>query len=195
MHDDVGADGILLRLGDGVAVRAGADPLVGRVAAVGAGDDCDLIGDHERGVETDAELTDDVDGGILLRVLAEAVLELQRAAACDDAEVAVELLLGHADAVIRHRDRARILIRGDADLEVAARHAHVFVRERLVAELVDCVRGVRDDLTQENFLVRVDRVDHHVEQLFRLGLELFLCHIYASKNLITSLGPYPAGTQ
>ena len=190
MHDDVGADGILLRLGDGVAVRAGADPLVGRVAAVGAGDDRDLIGNHERGIEAD-----DVDSGILLLVLAEAVLELQRAAARDDAEVAVELLLRHADAVIRHRDRARILIRGDADLEVAARHAHVFIRERLVAELVDRVRGVRDDLAQENFFVRVDRVDHHVEQLFRLGFELFLCHIYASKNLITPLGPYPAGTQ
>ena len=81
VHDDVGADGVLLRLGDGVAVRAGADPLIGGVAAVGAGDDRDLIGDHERGVEADAELTDDVDGGILLRALAEIVLELQRAAA------------------------------------------------------------------------------------------------------------------
>ena len=190
VHDDVRADGVLLGLGDGVAVRAGADPLVGRVAAVGAGDDRDLVGDHERGIEADAELTDDVDGGILLRVLAEAVLELQRAAARDDAEVAVKLLLRHADAVIRHRDRARVLIRGDADLEIAARHAHVFIRERLVAELVDRVRGVRDDLAQEDLLVRVDRVDHHVEQFFRLGLELFLCHIYASKNFITPSDPH-----
>ena len=190
VHDDVRADGVLLGLGDGVAVRAGADPLVGRVAAVGASDDRDLVGDHERGIEANAELTDNVDGGVLLRVLAEAVLELQRAAARDDAEVAVELLLRHADAVIRHRDRARVLIRGDADLEIAARHAHVFIRERLVAELVDRVRGVRDDLAQEDLLVRVDRVDHHVEQFFRLGLELFLCHIYASKNFITPSDPH-----
>ena len=195
VHDDVGADGVLLRLGDGVAVRAGADPLIGGVAAVGAGDDRDLVGDHERGVEADAELTDDVDGGILLRALAEIVLELQRAAARDDAEVAVELLLGHADAVVGHGDRARFLVGDDADLEVAARHAHVFIRERLVAELVDCVRGVRDDLAQEDLLVRVDRIDHHVEQLFGFCFELFLCHIYASKILITPLGPYPACTQ
>ena len=181
VHDDVGADGVLLRLGDGVAVRAGADR--------------DLVGDHERGVEAHAELTDDVDGGILLRALAEIVLELQRAAARDDAEVAVELLLGHADAVVGHGDRARFLVGDDADLEVAARHAHVFIRERLVAELVDCVRGVRDDLAQEDLLVRVDRIDHHVEQLFGFCFELFLCHIYASKILITPLGPYPACTQ
>ena len=193
VHDDVGADSVLLRIGDGVAVRAGADPLIGSVAAVGAGDDRDLIGDHERRVEADAELTDDVDGGVLLRTLAETVLELQRAAACDDAEVAVKLFLGHADAVVGHGDRARLLVGDDADLEVAARNAHVFIRERLVAELVDRVRGVRNDLAQEDLLVRVDRVDHHVEQLFGFCLELFLCHIYASKNFNYKFRPYPAG--
>ena len=180
VHDDLRADGILLGLGDRVAVRAGGDPLVRLVGAVGFGDDGDLIGHHEGGIEADAELTDDVDGGVLLLFLVESVLEAERAAAGDDAEVLLELFLRHADAVVGDGDRARFLVHVDADLEVAALHADVLIRERTVAELVDRVGRVGDDLTQEDFLVRVDRVDHHVQELLGLRFELLLCHVYAS---------------
>ena len=181
MHDHVGADGLLLGGVHRIAVDAGGLPAERLVGAIGLRDDGDAVGDHERAVEADAELTDDVDGGVLLLLLLESVLELQRAGARDDAEVVFQLLLRHADAVVGDGDEAVFLVDGDADAEVSALHADVLVRERAVAELVDRVGRVGDDLTQEDLLVRVERVDHHVQELLGLCLELFLCHVYASK--------------
>uniref|UniRef100_UPI0040284E1E hypothetical protein n=1 Tax=Faecalibacterium sp. TaxID=1971605 RepID=UPI0040284E1E len=43
-------------------------------------------------------------------------------------------------------------------------------------QLVDGVRGVGDQLPQENFLVGVDLVDQHIHQLFALCLKFFLGH-------------------
>ena len=40
------------------------------------------------------------------------------------------------------------------------------------------VRGVGDYLAQEDLLVRVNGIDHEVEQAFALGLELLLGHIF-----------------
>ena len=49
-----------------------------------AGFNDDPLGDHERGIEADAELTDDIDvAGAFLQLL----LELQRSAVSDRAEV------------------------------------------------------------------------------------------------------------
>ena len=45
------------------------------------------------------------------------------------------------------------------------------VGERLEAQLVAGVRGVGDQLAQEDLLVAVQRVDHQVEELLDLGLE------------------------
>ena len=55
------------------------------------------------------------------------------------------------------------------------------VRERLVADLVEGVRGVGDELAEEDFLVGVERVDDEAHQLgdFRLehkGLDFVVGH-------------------
>ena len=51
-----------------------------------------MVGHHEGGVEAHAELADDVGGAVLLH----ALLELEGAAACDGAQVLLQLLLRHA---------------------------------------------------------------------------------------------------
>ena len=61
-----------------------------------AGDDLDLVGDHEDGVEADAELADEV--GVLLGVAGELREEVLGAGAGDGAEVRDEVFLVHADA-------------------------------------------------------------------------------------------------
>ena len=66
------------------------------------------------------------------------------------------------------------------DAEVAAAETDSVVRQREVAELVNGVARVRDDLAQEDFLVRVNRVDHQVEQTLGFRLKLFFCHGAAS---------------
>ena len=184
VHDDIGAGAVLLALCDGVAVRAGALPPVRGVRAVGPGDDRHLVGDHERAVEANAELADYV-GGVLGVIRAGYLfLEGHGTALGDYAEVALQLGLGHADAVVADGEGARIVVHGDEDAEVLPVHADAVVGQRAVGKLVYGVRGVGDDLAQEDFLVRVDGVDHQVEQTLALGLELFLGHLYSSNVMI-----------
>jgi hypothetical protein len=70
-----------------------------------------------------------------------------------------------------HGQRARGRVELERDLELAGGH-ELRVRERLEADLVEGVGGVRDQLAQEDVLMRVERVDHQVQQLADLGLEL-----------------------
>ena len=178
-QDNLRAVVVLHRFGDLKSVRTVGIPAVCLLLAACAGDDRDMGGDHERGVETDAELTDDVDilDGVVL------LLELERSALRDDAEVVFQLVAGHADAVVLDGQCAGLLIRRKTDL-IAALRCERGVGQRTEMALVHRVARVRDQLAQENLLVRVDRVNHHVQQTFGLRLELLLCHIYQSFRVI-----------
>ena len=171
MQDDLGTSSVLLGGGHLVAVHTGGLPLPGLVRAVGLGDDGDLVGHHKGGVEADAELADDVDVLVLV-----VLLEVQRAGVGDGAQILFQLRFGHADAVVLHGEDAVFLVAGDQDAEIALVHAHGGVGQALIIQLVDGVRGVGDQLPQENFLVGVDGVDHHIHQLFALCLKFFLGH-------------------
>ena len=140
-----------------------------------------MVGHHEGGVEAHAELADDV-GGVLPAVLllGQLLLELEGAAAGDGAQVLLQLLLRHADAVVGDGQGAGELVGGEGDLEVGAVQPHLVVGEGLVGQLVHRVAGVGDQLPQENLLVGVDGIDHQIQQPLGLGLELFLCHDNAS---------------
>ena len=164
VHDDVGADGLLVAFGDRVAVRAGGLPLIGLLRTVLLRADGDAVRDHERGVEAHAELADDVDIGVLLVLFLGLLAELVGARRRDDTEVVFKLFAAHTDAVIRDRQRAVLLVDRHRDGKIAAVHADLVVRQRDVTELVDSVAGVGNDLAQEDLLVRVDRIDHHIKQ-------------------------------
>jgi hypothetical protein len=58
-----------------------------------------------------------------------------------------------------------------ADLQVGRVLEQRGVVQRLEAQLVAGVRGVRDQLAQEDLLVRVQRVGDEVQDLLDLGLE------------------------
>ena len=90
----------------------------------------------------------------------------------DGAQIALELLGGHANAVIRDGNGAGVFIKGDANGQVALVDLDARVLQALKVELVDGVARVRDKLAQEDFLIGVDGVDHKVEQFFALGLKL-----------------------
>ena len=154
---------------DGVAVQAVALPCVDLVGAEGAADHAHLGGNHERGVEAHAKLADDVDVGAL--GLGVVGLKGLRAGVCDGAQVGVELLSRHADAVVANADGARVLVKGNLHAQLRAVYLHVCISEALEDELVHSVGGVGDELAQENLAVGVDRVDHEVEELLALSLE------------------------
>ena len=176
VQDDVGAVVIRTvalprRSGlDGVAAHAVALPGVCLIGAERARDHAHLGRNHEAGVEAHAELADDIDvGALMLGVL---LLEGLGAGMRDGAEVLVELGLGHADAVVRDGDGAGILVEGEADRKILGTQVDRIVRKRLELELVDGVACVGDELAQEDLAVGVDRVDHEVEELLALRLEL-----------------------
>ena len=171
VEDDVGARRLLLGRLQLIAVRTAGLPLPCLVGAVGLGDDRHLVGHHEGGVEADAELADDVDVLVLV-----VLLEVEGAGVGDGAEVLLQLLLRHADAVIGDGKGAAVLVAGEQDAEIAFVHADGGVGQALIIQLVDGVRSVGDQLPQEDLLVGVDGVDHHVHQLFAFGLKFFFRH-------------------
>jgi hypothetical protein len=171
VQDDVGA---ALRTGDRLdlevagALAAPAHALLG-LQARAAGFDGDAVGDDVAAVEAHAELADEL--GVLLLVAREAVHELAGAALGDGAEVGNGLLGRQADAVVADGEGASVLVEAHAHFEVGLVFVERVVIQGLEAQLVAGVRGIRDQLAQEDFLVRVQRVGDEVEQLLDFGLE------------------------
>ena len=93
------------------AARGRPDPDLIGAGAAARGDD-DAVGDHEGGVEADAELADQA-GAVL--GLGEAGEKGLGAGARDGAEIVDQLLPVHADAAVGDGKRARLLVRRDAD--------------------------------------------------------------------------------
>ena len=174
--------GALGRL-DVVAVDAVGLPGPGLIRADGAGDDAHLLAHHEGGIEADAELADDVHIGEVvesLRLAGRAFgsglglggLELEGIGVGDGAQVLVQFVLGHADAVVGHGDRPLVGGKAHRDGQVVAAHSHRRVGEAAEVQLVHRIGRVGDKLAQENLAVGVDGVDHEVEQFLALCLEL-----------------------
>ncbi|CAH0377059.1 unnamed protein product, partial [Pelagomonas calceolata] len=137
------------------------------LVVVRLGRDDDLLRDEVRGVEADAELADHGD----VRAGLERLHEGLRAGLGDRAEVVDEVGLGHADARVDDGQGVVGLVGHDVDLEVRLGVEDRRVRERLVADLVERIGGVRDELAEEDLLVRVERVDDQREELVDVGRE------------------------
>ena len=90
----------------------------------------------------------------------------------DGAQVLLELLGRHADAVVGDGERAGVLVRRDGDGKVCLVNLGGGVRQALEVELVDGIGRVGDQLAQEDLPVGVDGVDHEVQELLALCLEL-----------------------
>ena len=178
VQDDLGASRHAGRLlvagaGDLEAGAAGGSPGPDIALAGAAADHDDLLGDHEGGIEADAELADQAEAVLGLLQLGH---ERLGAGAGDGAEMIDQLLPLHADAVVGDHERFGLLVRGDADLERVALAQQRRAGNRLVAELVAGVGGVGDELAQEDVGLGIDGVHHEVQQLGNLGLEGLRMH-------------------
>ena len=148
------------------AAGRGPHPGLGRAGA--AAGHLDAVGDHEGGVEADAELADQA--GPFLG-LGQALQEGPGAGAGDGAEIVDQLLAVHADAGVGDRERAGRLVGDEADRELVGAGQKIGLGDRLVAQLVAGVRGVGDELAQEDVGLGVDRMNHQVQELGDLRLE------------------------
>ncbi|MNV75313.1 hypothetical protein D3C71_1685920 [compost metagenome] len=136
MQDDAGAalwaiDGLHLEV-----TRATADPahafvgLEARAARLHR----DLVGHDETRVETHAELADEL--GVLLLVARELAHEVLGAALGNGAQVVDGLLRAHADTVVGDGERLRVLVEGDADVEVGGVFKQGGVVQTLKTQLI-----------------------------------------------------------
>src|SRR5690606_34412025 len=156
-------------------LASGRAPLPRLGRARRARDDLDALGHEVRAVETDAKLPDD--GDVLLRALLELFEKCRGARLRDGAEVLDELSLGHSDA--RVFDDEHLLLRLDAEPDDEGR---IPLEQRGLgdgpeAELVERVGRVRDELTQEDLLVRVERIDDERQDSADLGLKRMRSHL------------------
>ncbi len=194
VEGDRGAAAGLLGLFDGVGAVAGGLPAGGGRLAGPAGHQLDALGGHERGVEADAELADQLRDRLLRLPLLQALGELAGAGLGDRPDVGDHLVAAHADAVVPDGQGARVAVRLQADLERLVAGEKLRLRQRLEAEPVEGIGRVRDQLAEKDLLVRVQRMDHQVEELLGLGLKLqgldgSGCHEHVL--LILESGPSP----
>ncbi len=98
VEDDVSTVCVTLTRLDGISLDTVAFPYPCLVFAKGTRNDLNLLRNHEAGVETNTELADDVHvPALLVGVLR---LEFLGVGMGNGTEVAIKLILGHADAVI-----------------------------------------------------------------------------------------------
>ena len=76
----------------------------------------------------------------------------------DGTKVVDEVGLGHTDTRVAESEHLQVLVRGDADVELRLGLERGRVGQGLVANLVEGIGRVRDDFTQEDLLVGIERV-------------------------------------
>ena len=143
------------------------------------GRDRDRAGDHEDGIEPDAELADHADvGAFLLRLFllgfGQLLGELRGARTGDGAEIGDQFVPAHADAVVGDRDQRLLVVERDGDCEVGIVPHQRIVELGLVAQSVAGIRRVGDQFPQEDLAPRIERVDDNIEDAVDLGLKLVM---------------------
>lgn len=127
----------------------------------------DLVGDEVSPVETHAELTNHGDVGAGLKSLHEGL----RSRSSNGTQVVDQVSLRHTNPGIDESKRLLLLIRDDLDVKILSAVQLRRIRQGLITDLVQGVGGVRDQLTEKDFFVRVERVDDQGHQLGNLRLE------------------------
>ena len=176
MHNDIGTDAVALAGGHGVAVCAPAVPLHTLGLAEFTGNHSHFIRDHKSGIEADTELTDDGEVFISGLLPVHLTLELIGTAPGDHAEVILRLSHRHADAVVTDGDGPGCLVYDDVNAEIITVQPDRIIGQREIAELVNRIGRIGDNLTQENLFVCIDRIDHEIKKPFGFCFELFFCH-------------------
>ena len=144
---------------NGVTVGAFGSPAVGGIGAEGLTFHHDPVADHKSGIEAHAELTDDLNifrfGIFLFKSL--------RTALSDGAEIVFQFIGGHADAVIGNFEDAFPFVEIDTDLKIIFAQTDGFIGQGTEIELINGVGSVGDQLTEKNFLMGIDRIDHQIQ--------------------------------
>ncbi|CCZ20172.1 unknown [Candidatus Apopatosoma intestinale] len=168
-----------------IALGAGGFPFPCLILAVCTGDDGHLVGYHEGGVETNAELTYDIE-----RIAFVFRFEVKRTAPCDSTEIVFQLVARHADTVIGNGERSCRAVGSERYCKIALGYTDTLIRQGFEMKLVYSVGSIADKLAQENLLICIDGIYHQFEKLFALGFKFFYCHDYVTsfqKNFLYNI--------
>ncbi len=135
---------------------------------IGFGEDLDLVGHHERRVESQSEMTDD-------RLVLVLLHKLLGAREGDLVDILVHLLGRHADTAVGHGQRFGFLVHGDVNRQVAQLALH-FADRRKRLQLLGGVDRVRNQLAQENFMVRIEEFLDDGEDVLRRNSDFSVFH-------------------
>lgn len=145
--------GVFCIRGDGKSTTGSRLPDVLLIVVV-LRDDLHALRNEVGRVETDTELTNHRDIG----TGAEGLHESLCTRLSDRTKIVDHVGLGHTDTSIADGQSLVFLVRDDTNEKVLARLKDRRVRERLIANLVERIGGVRNQFTQENLLVGVEGV-------------------------------------
>ena len=140
-----------------------------RLRSAAARKDFDLVRNHKRRIETDAELPDEFGR---IRLVLDRLQEPLGAGAGNGAEVLFDFLSRHADAVIGNGERIGFRI-GDNLNRIVGVARLSGIGETLKAGAVDGVGRVRNQFPQEDLFLGIEGVNDEIEQLADLGLKRF----------------------
>ena len=144
------------------------------------------IGDHECGVEAHSELADQRGQHIGRLSVANALEQLARAGFRDGSDVGDNLIAAHTDAVVADHQRPGCGITLDPNLELLIRPDEIGPAQRLEPKPVERVRRVRNKFSKKYFFVRIERMNHQVENLTSFRLKFKSAHVCCHGKSVTS---------
>ena len=87
-----------------------------------------------------------------------------------------QILLVHADAGVADGEGLVLFVQLQIDSRIEGERPVGIVGERQVAELVERIGGVGNQLAQEDFRMRIKGVDDQLQQLIDFGLKFTFRH-------------------
>ena len=160
VHGDGGTGGLALARLQGVFATAIGFPERGVVFTRPSAENRDLVRDHEARVEAHPELSDQIGRGVVR--FFDISKKFQSARARDGAQVFHQFVPGHPDPIVIENQGACLGIRRDADSQFLVGQ-QLGLGQSLKAQAVQSIRGIGNQLPEENIFVGVERVDHQVE--------------------------------
>ena len=110
----------------------------------------------------------------LILILCEELLGTRK---CDLIDVAIDLLGGHTNTAITHRQCLLLGIHADVNLRITQFTLELtFRRERF--EFLRGINGIRHQLTQENFVIRIEEFFDYGEYILRCYSDFSVFHCY-----------------
>ena len=134
-----------------------------------AGKHIHLISHDKRRVETDTELTDQL--AVLFLVAGKLLEEFGGTGTGNGAQVLDDVVTGHADAVVGQGNGIRLFVKIQTNLQLRIAFIQAVILQSGETKFIFSIGSVRNQLTKEDFLIGIQRVNHQVKQLLHFSLE------------------------